>query len=102
MGREKIHISHDVPPAVKTAFDELCAVMSCKKWQVLETMIRAFVAMPQSIQDDLISKRPGVQEEALRKLAQIGTLDSAVDALEQDAKKRRRRTSQKKATLKSA
>jgi len=99
---DKVNLSHDITRSVKTSFDELCDVMPCKKHEVLEAAVLALCSMPQSIQDDLISKRPGVQEEALRKLAQIGTLDSAVDALEQDAKKRRRRTSQKKATLKSA
>lgn len=65
----KERFSHNIDATVAGTFGDLANQVGVKKYELLEAMIRTFAALPVRFQDALVSRRPGVAETALERLA---------------------------------
>jgi len=90
MRTDKKPFNHDISETVKTTFEETWSVLSCPKHELVEAMILAFAALPAAMQDDLISKRPGVADKACQILKSLEGIDLAARGLKQGRDLRRR------------
>lgn len=86
--------SHKIPPESLELFETLHAQLGGSKREVVELMIRTFAALPQQVQDNLASKRPGVAKAQFARLAAFDC-EAAVDMLERDQQSRQAHARQK-------
>jgi hypothetical protein len=88
--------SHKITPESLKLFETLHAQLGGCKREVLELIIRTFAALPQKVQDNLASKRPGVAEAEFARLSEFGTESASVDTLARDVQSQRDRTHRKR------
>jgi len=79
----KIPLSMDLEPEAFHLFQSICEELPLNKNEVMALMVRSFAALPIAIQDELASKRPGVQDGAMKKLSALEGLDLAALGLQQ-------------------
>ena len=98
----KMPLSMDIEPEAFQEFHSVCDMLPLNKNEVMALMIRVFVTLPVAVQDQLCSKRPGVADDALKKLSEIGTDSALQNEFAAAVKRTRKRDARKSSAPQSA
>lgn len=70
MGK-KVTFSHDISEEIKEAFDRLADMLGGNKYEKVEAALAMFMALPDDLQDRLLSGRPENRKMVLELLAAL-------------------------------